>query len=119
MAYHPSREVSDFHVEAYARPLQTSAGRRALSRSAASLRSPDLASASRHYHEIDVPTLLLWGAADPVVPLWVGERLASVLPQARLEIMARCGHMPQEEDPEASLDHLLRFMEDRGWSGLP
>lgn len=119
MAYHPSRPVSDFHVQAYTEPLRTRAGRRALSRSAARLWTPDLASAIRRYHEIDIPTLLLWGAEDRVVPLWVGERLASALPQARLEVLAECGHMPQEEVPEASLDRFLRFMTDQGWSGFP
>lgn len=35
---------------------------------------------------IHIPTLLLWGDADPISPVAVGRRLASLLPNARLHI---------------------------------
>ncbi|QBE64671.1 alpha/beta fold hydrolase [Pseudoduganella lutea] len=34
-----------------------------------------------------IPTLLLWGDADPISPVQVGQRLASLLPQAHLHIV--------------------------------
>lgn len=111
-AYHPSHPISDSHVLAYARPLRTSGGRYALSRSAAQLVTPELESMTGRYEEISVPTLLLWGRNDPVVPLWVGERLAEALPRGRLEIIPDCGHMPQEERPDETLDWLRRFLEE-------
>lgn len=47
------------------------------------------------YHEdltpklsaLRIPTLLLWGDADPISPVKVGERLASVLPLAELHVI--------------------------------
>jgi pimeloyl-ACP methyl ester carboxylesterase len=36
---------------------------------------------------INVPSLLLWGDADPISPVAVGERLASLLPQAVLHVI--------------------------------
>lgn len=33
-----------------------------------------------------MPTLLLWGDADPISPVQVGERLAALLPQAHLHV---------------------------------
>jgi pimeloyl-ACP methyl ester carboxylesterase len=110
MAYHPAHPVSESHVEAYVQPLRTREGREALSTSAAQLWTPSLQSATERYHEIDLPCLLIWGDSDRVVPLWVGERLASEMPQARLQVVAKCGHMPQEEAADESLSHLIRFM---------
>ncbi|OWW18059.1 alpha/beta fold hydrolase [Noviherbaspirillum denitrificans] len=37
--------------------------------------------------ELHIPTLLLWGDADPISPVGAGERLASLLPRAKLHIL--------------------------------
>jgi pimeloyl-ACP methyl ester carboxylesterase len=39
-----------------------------------------------------IPTLLLWGDADPISPVEAGRRLASVLPLAELHIIPGGGH---------------------------
>jgi pimeloyl-ACP methyl ester carboxylesterase len=111
-AYHPSHPVPESHVEAYVHPLRTAEGRYALSRSAAQLLAPASVAMATRYREADLPTLLLWGREDPVVPLWVGERLLTELPDARLEILEGCGHMPQEEAADESLQRFLRFLEE-------
>ena len=36
---------------------------------------------------LSIPTLLLWGDADPISPVAVGRRLASLLPQAHLVVV--------------------------------
>jgi pimeloyl-ACP methyl ester carboxylesterase len=41
---------------------------------------------------IAVPTLLLWGDADPISPLAVGQHLAQRLPNARLHVVKGGGH---------------------------
>jgi len=41
---------------------------------------------------IAAPTLLLWGDADPISPVAVGQRLASLLPHARLVIVKGADH---------------------------
>ena len=41
---------------------------------------------------VAAPTLLLWGDKDPISPLAVGERLASLLPHARLRIVEGGSH---------------------------
>jgi len=52
------------------------------------------------------PTLVVAGLADAIVPVSESERLASELPNARLELLAGCGHVPHEECP-ATLHALL------------
>lgn len=51
--------------------------------------------------ELRMPVLLVWGARDRIVPLEVGEQYAKHLPQARLEVVAGCGHAVDLEQPEA------------------
>lgn len=41
---------------------------------------------------IEAPTLLLWGDADPISPIAVGERLSDLLPNALLRVFAGADH---------------------------
>ncbi|MBE0612886.1 MAG: alpha/beta fold hydrolase [Burkholderiales bacterium] len=41
---------------------------------------------------IRAPTLLLWGDADPISPVAVGERLGTLLPHARMHVFAGGQH---------------------------
>jgi pimeloyl-ACP methyl ester carboxylesterase len=41
---------------------------------------------------LTMPTLLLWGDADPISPVTVGERLSTLLPNARLKVLAGGDH---------------------------
>ncbi|MES2129563.1 MAG: alpha/beta fold hydrolase [Pseudomonadota bacterium] len=41
---------------------------------------------------MNIPTLLLWGDADAISPVGVGERLAALLPSAELHIVRGGGH---------------------------
>jgi pimeloyl-ACP methyl ester carboxylesterase len=61
---------------------------------------------------VQADTLLLWGARDRLVPLWVAEEWQRVLPHARLELLA-CGHVPMLEQPEAVAAHMLAFLEQQ------
>ena len=108
---HDAEAVTSMQVEGYADPLRTKAARRALLWAAAQIVPPDLDDLAARFPEIDVPTLLLWGRQDRVVPLWVGERLAQELSRAELHVMEDCGHLPQEEHPQATLDLVRTFLD--------
>lgn len=59
---------------------------------------------------LTVPTLILWGRRDGVVPVAQGERMAAVMPSAELIIYEDLGHVAQEEDPERTLADLRAFL---------
>jgi pimeloyl-ACP methyl ester carboxylesterase len=59
--------------------------------------------------QLTIPTLLIWGEHDAVVPRARGEAVAVALPNAELRIIAGSGHLPQQERPAALLD-LLRAL---------
>lgn len=61
-------------------------------------RQPDI---SAELGQITVPTLVILGAADVIVPLSDGETLAAGIPNGELVVLDGCGHVPQEECPEA------------------
>ena len=57
-------------------------------------------------------TLVLWGDRDRIFPLAAGRRLARGLPNARLEILPRCGHVPPTERPVAFARRVLAFLDE-------
>lgn len=99
-------------VAGYAHPLERPGVLEALLESALHIQPPDLDRLTARYPEVDAPTLLLWGRHDRVVPSWVGARLARALPWARLTVLERCGHIPHEELPAASVEVLTRFLDE-------
>jgi pimeloyl-ACP methyl ester carboxylesterase len=49
---------------------------------------------------VKVPTLLVWGREDAVVPLSAGEAYQQAIPGARLTVLDDCGHRPEIEQQE-------------------
>jgi pimeloyl-ACP methyl ester carboxylesterase len=60
---------------------------------------------------IAVPTLIIWGANDPAIPLEQGQRLHQDIRHSKLVIIPNCGHIPHEESPEESVHAILNFLE--------
>ncbi len=50
---------------------------------------------------IPCPTLVLVGADDAVTPLDRAEEMAELIPQSRLEVVEKCGHLSPLEQPDA------------------
>jgi pimeloyl-ACP methyl ester carboxylesterase len=76
-----------------------------------SFTNPDLA---KWLHRIDVPTLLIWGENDGLVPPKFGEAYRRVIPHASLVVIPRAGHAPFEEQPGAFLSGFDEFLEAHG-----
>lgn len=53
--------------------------------------------------DMQIPTLVMTGAQDRAVKMEESLRLARALPCAELAVIPDCGHVPQEETPEAFL----------------
>jgi pimeloyl-ACP methyl ester carboxylesterase len=61
----------------------------------------------------NVPTLILAGETDTIVPRRRAEFLAAMMPQGCLELVAGAGHLPQLEQPEAVTKALQTFLSGR------
>lgn len=60
---------------------------------------------------VRVPVLVIWGREDGWIPLSHAERHARAVPGARVVVLERCGHMPQEEQPGETLRLLSEFLD--------
>ena len=107
---HDPTTVTREQVAAYARPLQSRDGLSAVMAAGRQIVPTDLESVAKRYREVDVPTLLLWGDHDRVIPRWVGERLATEMPGGTLVVLEKCGHVPPEEHPIDSWRVLEDFL---------
>jgi pimeloyl-ACP methyl ester carboxylesterase len=56
----------------------------------------------------DIPTLLIWGTRDRIVPASTASDLKSQFHRVALELIAGAGHLPYEEAPEEFIAALER-----------
>jgi len=75
------------------------------------LHDPNLA---KWLHRIDVPTLLVWGNTDRIMPVEIGEEWHRRIPGSRLVVVPQCGHLPQAEQPDAFVTQLDGFVAEQG-----
>ena len=59
---------------------------------------------------IKVPTLILWGGLDRLIPPRWGEAFKRDIPGSQLVVFPGLGHVPQEEDPAATLAALRNWL---------
>lgn len=59
---------------------------------------------------MQLPTLLVWGADDVIVPPSVGEQIRGLVPGSRLALIPGAGHMPMWERPDAFVDAIGPFL---------
>lgn len=65
---------------------------------------------NRLYLAEGMPTLLIWGEHDPIIPVGHGRRAHAMIPGSRLVTFPESGHMPQVDAPHRFTEVLLDFM---------
>ncbi|HEX6418542.1 MAG TPA: alpha/beta fold hydrolase, partial [Acidimicrobiales bacterium] len=60
-------------------------------------------------HRIGVPTLLVWGDVDALVPRGMQDQLAVSIPDAEVRVYPGAGHTPRWDDPRRFADDLAAF----------
>jgi pimeloyl-ACP methyl ester carboxylesterase len=61
--------------------------------------------------EINLETLVIWGAEDRMTPLWQGEKIASGIKKSRLEVVDGVGHNLPLKHPEIVSQLILKFLD--------
>lgn len=64
---------------------------------------------SAELHKVKTECLLIWGKQDKVIPLSMGEEMVKMLPNARLEVIDKCGHWVQIEHASKFASMVTRF----------
>jgi len=109
---HDPATVDREQVEGYRGPLKSLRRRRAMIRAARQLDLAQAETIAARLRELTLPTLLIWGKEDRIIPVSQGSRMAGAIRGSRLVVLDGVGHLPPEESPEASLAPLLEFLED-------
>lgn len=122
MAYLDNSKITSRDVAAYARPLHARGAKHALRQTAKQIVPENLVALSERYKTLDKPTLILWCRQDKIVPVAIGKRLHSELPDSDFRVIRDCGHLPQEERPLATVRAVQDFLSRpprRGDAPLP
>jgi pimeloyl-ACP methyl ester carboxylesterase len=64
----------------------------------------------RRLHRIQVPTLVVWGREDALVPVAYAKEFGSRIAGSRVEVIDDCGHAIPAEQPERSWTAISRFI---------
>jgi pimeloyl-ACP methyl ester carboxylesterase len=59
-----------------------------------------------------MPTLIVWGERDSIIPVSHGEAAHAAMPGSRLEVFPDAGHMPHDDDPERFAAAVSEFCDD-------
>lgn len=110
-AYYNKNKIEKDTVAQYTTALNSEGGRHALYHTINSFDPDRVEFISSRYGEMKLPSLLLWCDHDRIVPLRFGKKLAHDLPNARIQIIKNCGHIPQEEQPTDTLRAVQSFVQ--------
>ncbi len=54
-------------------------------------------------HRIKVPTQIVWGDSDKLLPAGYAAEFGKLIPGAKVHVVPHCGHLPQTEKPQEFL----------------
>ena len=107
------RSVPAMEIWRSYRSLTDAEGRQAFVRTMRSVIDPggqSISAIDRLYLTERVPTLIVWGQKDRIIPISHAYQALEAAPHSRLEIMPGVGHFPQSEDPASFVEILTDFL---------
>ncbi len=87
--------------------------RRAFLATTRSVIDPGGQTVSAHTHlpaSIDIPTLVVWGTQDRMIPTWHATTAHEAFPGCRIELFEGAGHFPHLDEPERFAEVLRDFL---------
>ncbi len=109
-AYLDQANITPDLLDEYSLALRTRAGRHAVAETMRRCISPDLPGVIRRYALLEPPVLFIRGDHDAVVGGDSADNFCRTVPHGRLLQLPDCGHLPQEEKPEAVAAALAEFL---------
>ena len=107
-SYADPERLTDADVTGYRLPLQADGWDRALWEVTKATRPGDL---YPRLAELTVPTLVVSGASDELVPPAESEQAAGLVEESEYRSLAACGHAPQEECPGRFLEAVTPWLD--------
>ena len=91
--------------------LALAPGRREMIVSRPRTRNPEGQATKEKLAAIKVPTLILWGEKDAVVPVSGAQKFKDAIAGSSMIIYPELGHVPYEESPQSTANDLKEFLE--------
>jgi pimeloyl-ACP methyl ester carboxylesterase len=111
LAYFDPKKITAEQIAAYAAPIASPGGKHALLETGKQIIPPNIAELVAKYKDINVPTLIIWGRQDKIISPEAATLLDHDIPDSTLKWIEECGHVPQEERPEATVPLVLDFLQ--------
>ena len=109
-SYYDPCNITGKQISTYAKPIKERGGRHALLQLAKDAIPSGICGYIDNYPTINVPTLILWGDDDRVLPELIGCRLKQAIRGSTMEMINQAGHIPQEEQPDQVICHIKKFL---------
>jgi 2-hydroxymuconate-semialdehyde hydrolase len=107
--YYDQSLITDALVDNYLKPTSTPGAVAALAR----INKTEVVNAIDICVRLRLPTLLVWGRYDGIVPLEDAERVRQEIAGSQLAVIDDAGHMVQEEKPQELAAAILNFLHQR------
>lgn len=104
------RKITGKLVQRYAQFLKLPGSYRAMIATARQILPKDPTQISAGLGSIHAPTLIIQGERDRVIYRWQADLFKKLIPNSKLVVMPRCGHLPAEEWPEETAGEILSFL---------
>lgn len=109
-AFYDDSKIPEDIVKEYTKNLYLPNAKSVYFKTTKELIPEDIDKISKKYATIKIPTLLIWGENDIVIPKDKAYRLHKDLKNSKLVIIPKCGHIPHEEKPKEVLKVLKKFL---------
>jgi pimeloyl-ACP methyl ester carboxylesterase len=110
IAYFDNKKITEEQIATYAASIAAPGGCHALLETGRQIIPQNFDQLIHKCGDLKLPVLIIWGKQDKVIPLVVGEMLDRALPNSVLKVIDRCGHAPQEEQPEQTIALVRDFL---------
>lgn len=110
-SYHDPNKITQTTIDYYTQPLKVIGWEQAFWEFNKAERDTSVA---KNLQKITIPTLVITGDDDQIVPTEQAIRLAAELPISRLEVIRQAGHLPNEEKPVEFNAAIDRFISQKG-----
>jgi len=107
----PGREINPKIVEDFVTRMKLPNAKMAFMSTLLGLKNAD--NITKKLNAISIPSLIIWGENDPVIPIKYADSFVSSIQDCRFYRMDGCGHTPYVDEPEKFTKIVLDFLEGK------
>jgi len=104
----PSQQVNPRIIEDFVERMKLPNAKMAFMSTLLGLKSAEVI--TKTLMKITIPTLIIWGENDPVIPIKYADEFVSSIQDCRFYMMDNCGHTPYVDEPSKFSKLVLDFL---------